>query len=265
VAELVDQGLENVVVHRDGSQIQVAYENRRYRWNVTGLGVVLAVAAKEAPPDAELVVIPKMWGVPEMRVRVVAGDYLDFLDGSLSDKEFSRRFSVSYSHGGAPAAGTNRSFGRADIDAGPGYRASFTTEDPNEGFFPRLMAGTEGALFPGIGFAGQQAIPILSRESTKLTQGRLGGVLHPAGPLFLALDGGRLAEDLDAVQGEAAWVSPSGRTSARLTLAAGYDHFSVRHRRRSFRRRHPCSRPDSPPPRPAGPARAEGPPLQGPR
>jgi Exopolysaccharide biosynthesis protein YbjH len=224
VGLLVDQGLENVVVHRDGSRIQIAYENRRYRWNVTGLGVVLAIAAREAPEDAEIVVIPKMWGVPEMRVRVAAEDYLHFLDGSLPNREFARRFSVTYSRGGAPAAGENRSFGRTDITVGPGYHASFTTEDPNEGFYPRLLPGIEGALFPGIGFSGQQSIP-LSREAAKLTQARVGGVLHPVGPLFLAVDGGRLSEDMDAVQGEAGWMSRSGRTSLRMTLAAGYDYY----------------------------------------
>ena len=222
---MVDQGLENVVVHRDGSQIQVAYENRRYRWNVTGLGVALAAAAKEAPAGAEIVVTPKLWGVPEMQVRVSADDYRHFLDGSLSEKEFAPRFSVTYHHGGGPAAGANRSFGRLDITAGLGFRASFTTEDPHEGFHPRFVPGQEGALFPGIGFSGLQSLPLDGSDSPKLTQARVGGVLHPASPLFLAVSGGRLGEDLDAVQGEAAWMAPSGRTSARLTFATGYNQF----------------------------------------
>src|SRR6266568_1404224 len=89
VGQLVAQGLENVVVHREGQQIRVAYENRRYRWNVTGLGVVLAAAAKDAPEGAELVVTPKIWGVPEMQVQVAAADYRQFLDGSLPEAEFS--------------------------------------------------------------------------------------------------------------------------------------------------------------------------------
>src|SRR5947209_3133248 len=101
---LVDQGLENVVVHQNDNQIRVAYENRRYRWDVTGLGVVLAAAAKEAPADAELVVTPKIWGVPDMEARVKAEDYQHFLDGSLSEREFYHRFSVGYRHGGAPVS-----------------------------------------------------------------------------------------------------------------------------------------------------------------
>src|SRR4051794_39745483 len=58
--QLRDQGLENVVVRRDGNEVRVAYENRRYRWQVTGLGVVLAAAAREAPTGANLVVTPKV-------------------------------------------------------------------------------------------------------------------------------------------------------------------------------------------------------------
>src|SRR5438034_1148378 len=95
-----------------------------------------APAAKEAPAGAEIVVTPKLWGVPEMQVRVSADDYRHFLDGSLSEKEFAPRFSVTYHHGGGPAAGANRSFGRLDITAGLGFRASFTTEDPHDGFHP---------------------------------------------------------------------------------------------------------------------------------
>jgi hypothetical protein len=222
---LTAQGLENVVVQQDGSQLRIAYENRRYRWGVTGLGVVLAAAAKDASAGTELVVIPKIWGVPELEARVKAEDYQHFLDGSLSDKEFARRFTVDYRRGGPPAAGKNRSFGRTDVTAGVGYRASFTTEDPNEGIHPRFIPGLEGALFPGIGFSAQQSLPLDGSEGPKLLQARAGGVLHPAGPVFLALSGGRLSEDLDAVQAEAAWLTPSGRTSLRMTFAAGRDQF----------------------------------------
>src|SRR5439155_18635894 len=152
-------------------------------------------------------------------------DYQHFLDGSLTEKEFARRFAVDYKRGGSPAAGKNRSFGRTDVSVGLGYRASFTTEDPNEGVHPRFIPGLEGALYPGIGFSAQQSVPLDGSEGTKLLQGRVGGVLHPTGPVFLALSGGRLAEDLDAVQAEAAWFTPSGRTSLRLTFAAGRDQF----------------------------------------
>lgn len=222
---LVDQGLENVVVRLDGSRMSISFENRRYRWNVTGLGVVLAAASEDAPTGTELVVAPKIWGVPQLEARVMAEDYRHFLDGTLSEKEFSRRFKVEYRSGGAPAAGKNRSFGRTDVSVGLGYRASFTTEDPNEGVHPRFIPGLEGALLPGIGFGAQQSVPLDGTEGSKLLLGRVGGVLHPTGPVFLALSGGRIAEDLDAVQAEAAWFNRSGRTSLRLSFAAGRDQF----------------------------------------
>src|SRR4051794_23129117 len=102
IERLAAQGLENVVVRRDGSRIQVSFENRRYRWNVTGLGVVLAAAAKDAPAGSELVVTPKIWGVPQLEADVAAEDYRQFLDGTLDEKEFAHRFSVSYRRGGPP-------------------------------------------------------------------------------------------------------------------------------------------------------------------
>jgi len=223
VQRLVEKGLENVVVRREGNEIRLAYENRRYRWNVTGLGVALAAAVREAPADALLVVTPKVWGVPEFQVKVSADVYRRFLDGSLTDRELSRKLSIRYV-GGPPRAGANRSFGRADVTAGLGFRASFTTEDPQEGVHWRFLAGLEGSLLPGVGVTTQETFP-LGGDPSKLTQARVGGVLHPTGPLFLSLSGGRLGEDMDAVQGEAAWVAPSGGRSLRLALTTGRDRF----------------------------------------
>jgi hypothetical protein len=224
IERLTAQGLENVMVRRSGKELEVAYENRRYRWQVTGLGVVLAAAAEDAPEGTELIVTPKMWGVPEIQVRVSAEDYRRFLNDQLTAAELQSRMAITYGRGGAPSAGANQSFRRTDLTAGLGYRASLSDEDPNEGIYGRFLAGLEGALLPGIGVTGQETIPF-SKDPTKLTQARLGGVLHPAGSVFLALSGGRLTEDMDAVQAEAAWVPPSGRWNARLTLATGRDSF----------------------------------------
>jgi len=225
--QLVARGLENVGVQRVGNEIRVAYENRRYRWNVTGLGVALAVAAREAPADATLVVTPMIWGVPEFRVQVPSDDYRRFLEGSVSAAELSPHFLVRYEGGGTPRREANPSFRRVDVTGGLGFRASFTTEDPNEGVHGRFLAGLESAVYPGIGVTGQETIPF-GHESTKLTQARLGGVLHPTGTLFLGLSGGRLTEDMDAVQGEIGWMAPSGRRNLRLTFATGRDLFFAR-------------------------------------
>jgi hypothetical protein len=226
VRRLVGQGLENVQVVRRGSEVRVSYENRRYRWQVAGLGVALAAAAKEAPEGATLVVTPKMWGVPEFQVEVPADDYRRFLEGSLSEAELRRHFRARYGRGGAPRGGDNRSFGRMDVTAGLGFRASFTTEDPDEGFNGRFLAGLEGALLPGLGYTAQETFSN-ENERAKMTQARVGGVLHPTSSLFLAVSGGRLAEDMDAVQGELGWFASNGRRSARLTVASGRDRFFV--------------------------------------
>jgi hypothetical protein len=220
---LAAQGLENVQVHREGGEVRVSYENRRFRWQVTGLGVALAAAAQDAPEGATLSVTPTVWGVPEFEVRVAAADYRQFLEGKLSEREMAPRLTARYV-GGSPRAGRNRSFGRTDLTAGLGFRASFTTEDPNEGVQGRFLTGLDNALLPGVGVTAQETVP-LNGDPLKLTQARVGGVLHPSGPFFLALTGGRLTEDMDAVQGEAAWVAPAGRQSLRLSLAAGRDRF----------------------------------------
>jgi hypothetical protein len=226
VRRLVGLGLENVQVVRRGSEVRVSYENRRFRWQVTGLGAALAAAAKEAPEGATLVVTPKVWGVPDFEVEVPADDYRRYLDGSLTEAELRSRFRARYGRGGAPRAGQNRSFGRTDVTAGLGFRASFTTEDPDEGVTGRFLAGLEGALLPGLGYSAQETFSS-EDEPTKLTQARVGGVLHPTGSLFVAVSGGRLTEDMDAVQGELAWFASNGRRSARLTAATGRDRFFV--------------------------------------
>lgn len=221
--QLVSRGIENVTVQRDGTTVRVAYENRRYRWNVTGLGVVLATTAREAPAGSTLAVTALIWGVPEFRVEVPADEYRRFLEGSVSAKELAPHFLVRYDND-APQRGANRSYGRTDITGGLGFRASFTTEDPNEGVHGRFLTGLEGVAFPGVGISAQETFP-LDRSAPMLTQARVGGVLHPMRSLFLGLSGGRLAEDMDAVQGELGWVAPSGRRSARLTWATGRDQF----------------------------------------
>jgi len=165
-----------------------------------------------------------IWGVPEFRVQVPADDYRRFLEGSVSAAELSPHFLVRYEGGGTPRREANPSFRRVDATGGLGFRASFTTEDPNEGVHGRFLTGLESAVYPGIGVTGQETIPF-GGESTKLTQARIGGVLHPTGTLFLGLSGGRLTEDMDAVQGEIGWMAPSGRRNLRLTFAAGRDLF----------------------------------------
>jgi hypothetical protein len=224
VRRLVGLGMENVRVEREGREVRVSYENRRFRWQVTGMGVVLAAAAKEAPEGSTLVVTPRSWGVPEFQVEVPADDYRRYLDGSLTEAELRPRFQARYARGGSPRGGQNRSFGRTDVTGGLGFRASFTTEDPQEGVTGRFLAGLEGALFPGLGYSAQETFAN-EGERTKLTQARVGSVLHPTGSMFLAVSGGRLTEDMDALQGELAWFAGSGRRSARLTAATGRDRF----------------------------------------
>ena len=56
------------------------------------MGVALAAAAKEAPTGAHLVVTSKIWGVPELQVRVAADDYRRFFD-YMNDPTVARRHS----------------------------------------------------------------------------------------------------------------------------------------------------------------------------
>jgi hypothetical protein len=93
--KLTLQGLENVAARAEGERMVVTFENRRQRWQVAGVGEVLAAVAEQLPTDTVIVLVPQSQGVPQMRLAVRVADYEAFNAGELDDGEFRRRIEAT--------------------------------------------------------------------------------------------------------------------------------------------------------------------------
>jgi len=151
VSRLRDDGFENLSAERAGNTVYVKFENRVYRWEVEGLGYVLAAATEEAPEDGTIVATAYRVGVPIYRVEVPVSEYRSFLAGTLSPDDLLKVLRISVAPRSAPGR-ENRSFLRADVTYGFGLQGTFTTigDQRPTGIQVRPRVGIEGALLPGL-------------------------------------------------------------------------------------------------------------------
>jgi hypothetical protein len=211
----VGLGFENVFVAPVvGGGVYVEFENRRYRWEVEGLGEVMrAVAASSAA--GEMTVVGKSRGVPAYEVRADLGDFRGYLAGAMSDGDFRERLDVTWP-GTQGHRGVNKSFGRVDATLGRGLRLSlvstFFTPPPDPQV--RLRLGLESDLFKGLRAQFREWVPLnrssafSDRPSVDRAQvsynRKLGTRLYGAAAV------GRFAEGLTAARGGATYfLSPN--------------------------------------------------------
>ncbi|HOJ23045.1 MAG TPA: hypothetical protein PLY56_16070, partial [Armatimonadota bacterium] len=95
LADLEAEGFENLSVEKisDGQGVVITFENRRYRWEVVGLGVALGLAT--AHQEGRVILVPMHTGVPMGRIEVDASDYRAFLRGELSEEEIRRGVAIA--------------------------------------------------------------------------------------------------------------------------------------------------------------------------
>ena len=125
---LTEHGFEHVVVGCSEGKTVVEYENRRYRSQPMGVGVVLALATAERPDVRSIVLILKRRNVPLVQIACVPEDYRGFIAGTVSSSEFASRLEVSRSLGswdGYRTAEGNRSYFKVDAVVGPQVKALF--------------------------------------------------------------------------------------------------------------------------------------------
>jgi hypothetical protein len=226
VQRLAGQGFENVAAHAEGEQVVVTYENRLYRWQVTGVGAALATVAGQVPGDTEIVLIPQVQGVPQMRLAVRASDYEAFNNGELTEQEFRQRLTAT--HSGTDAARalcpatTNRSYGRTDIAGGLRLYGSFYTPATDAGLEVRALTEADNTLGRGLNVAARALVPTKSLDPF-LGQLQLSWVHRPADRWFLGAAVGRLDQDMDAASVETALSSSDARHLLRLQATIGRD------------------------------------------
>ena len=91
---LVGHGFEHVAVEVDEDLVSVWFENRIYRYDMTSLGVVAALAGADLDADTVLELIPENRGVPLISVSAPAGQWLAFLDGRVGENAFRSQLQI---------------------------------------------------------------------------------------------------------------------------------------------------------------------------
>ena len=215
VQALVDEGFENVMAAPTANGgVYVEFENRRYRWEIEGLGAVMRTVARLHAGGDLMTVIGKIRGVPLYQVQVGVEDFRAYLAGTLTDAEFRERLIVDWpdtqGHRGA-----NRSFGRVDATLGYGLRlnliSTFFTPPPDPQLLLRL--GLETDLFKGFRARFREWIP-LNKDRTYRNNPHVATAeatyLRKLGRrLYGQLAVGQFQEDLSAVRGEGTYfISP---------------------------------------------------------
>ena len=125
---LAMRGFEHVVVGCSEERLRVEYENRCFRSQPTGIGVVLALVTEECPDVRFIVLILKRRNIPLVRVACSREDYIKFLAGRVSPSEFAQRLEVSRivgSRDGSRNSEENRSYFKVDVRVVPQVKALF--------------------------------------------------------------------------------------------------------------------------------------------
>ncbi len=87
-------GFESVSVVSHGDSVTVWFENRIYRYEMTALGAVALLAAREADSATVLELVSMTRGVPNAAVSARAGDWSAFLRGDASAEWFAERLEI---------------------------------------------------------------------------------------------------------------------------------------------------------------------------
>lgn len=212
-AALTAQGFENLRVAKteDGAGIAITCEDRSYRWEVVGLGVILGIASAHQEGRIEVTLLHT--GVPMLTVSVQAAEYRDFLTGKIDARELFSQMTISNSAKAPKGALANPSFGKVDLLFAPGVRFMLVTPTPpgeTAGAQIRAQPGAFVDLCPGVTAEGIYAIPItagkaLVKRAALSYNARLGG--HG----YFQAQAGRFEQDLDGVGAQASFESDSGR------------------------------------------------------
>ena len=163
-ARLVEHGFENVAVASDSSVTTVWFENRIYRYDMTGLGVAAMLSAAVLDTSAVLELVPENRGVALIAISAPVSAWRDFLDGRVDAATFRSTLQIDAHRrrSGAPLGShgdrTNRSYGRTDVALRPLF--GFQLGQGRDPFLYTLQIAPEATMspFPGAIITLQAAI-----------------------------------------------------------------------------------------------------------
>lgn len=221
---LIEAGFENVSVEEAGNTVTIRYENRKYRWEVDALRIVLSLASETVPEDAQIEAIGHWVGVPLYKIEVPASIYKKFLAGEISSEELLREMKTSVAPPGLPGT-ANQSFGRVDITVGAGLFGSFTTPSGAnpKGFQLRSRIGIEAPFVPGLMARFQEWIP-LNRAGYSTHRSPVRGLVYYTQNLgartFATAELGRFSTQYTGSRGTLVHLFPGASDALSVELAS---------------------------------------------
>jgi len=178
---LADAGLENIEIQANLKQtICISYENRRFRNEITALGIVLGYAVKCFPFAIQFIIVPKCRDVAIKHIKVNCNKFQKYVRNEISEEDFIKHLEVSYHPISAQVAGGYKTrnfkstFFRFDLIASPGVKAQFARpNDPAQMQF-NLLTDLSVTLARGLQFNSQWMFPIYNEFQVIESSYRLG-------------------------------------------------------------------------------------------
>lgn len=180
---LVSAGLENVQIQLAPNQtIWIAYENRRYRNEVTALGIVLNYAVQCFSWSRQLVIVLQYRNVPLKYISIDRERLNQFLHNQITAAEFLGYLKISFQPTTEPPlagygfSNVNSSLFKFDIAFSPGWKAQLARpHDPAQLQF-NFLADFSLTAAPGMQVNGQIVVPFYNEFQRPEGQSRLGQV-----------------------------------------------------------------------------------------
>ncbi|MDZ7263772.1 MAG: YjbH domain-containing protein [candidate division KSB1 bacterium] len=231
---LLAAGLENVQFQIARHQtIWLSYENRRYRNEITALGIVLTYATHCLPFAQHFVVVPHYRKMPLRYIEVDREVFQKFLQQEISADDLVEHLQISYeSPAEKPLTGYRSSMAQSslfhiDLMLSPGVKAQFARPDDPAQLQFNCLADLSVTIAPGLQLFGQWIGPLYNEFQRPETNSRVGAlylqqlVRLPA-RTFVTMSAGRFEFDR---QGLSAQVK-TFFWRERLSLAARGDYVS---------------------------------------
>ena len=178
---ITNKGFENVRIQIGKNKtVLIEYENRRYRYEIKALKIILQDIAKFLSPFETYIIIPLNRNIPLVKITIKAIDYQNFIDGMITSDEFLQNISIKknfYSNKKTLSYSTQRlnlSFQKYDFILNPGFKAQFSRpNDPAQlqfNFLPTINT----TLASGLSFKSQIIIPLYNEFINTESSSRIG-------------------------------------------------------------------------------------------
>lgn len=165
VRALVSEGFENVGIYSEKKEVYLFFENRRYRWEVTGLTKILDQAAATFNDSTVLHLVPLHHKVPVTIVTTGLGDYRRLQTGSpgislATNPVRSVLNTESVSSIQKKIKLQNSTFGRIELLFLPGLRLQYGNPDYPLEWMVSISPILQASLWKGSLLSLQAFIPI---------------------------------------------------------------------------------------------------------